>query len=80
MSTQRKGGTRDGLFQKRGWWWLDYYDADGKRHRTKASPDYQTAKLLYRDRMSRIARGEVLGIREEGILSGPSSTSGIGRP
>ncbi len=35
----RKGSTRDGLFQRRGWWWLDYYDAEGKRHRKKAAPD-----------------------------------------
>jgi integrase len=67
MSTTRKGGTRDGLFQKRGWWWVDYRDADGRRHRKKAAPDYNTAKLIYRDLMTKIAKGEVTGIREEGI-------------
>ena len=36
---KRKGGTRDGLFQRNGWWWLDYYDAEGKRHRQKAAPN-----------------------------------------
>jgi hypothetical protein len=36
---RREKGTRDGLFQRRGWWWLDYHDADGKRHRKKAAPD-----------------------------------------
>jgi integrase len=66
MSTTRKGGTRDGLFQKRGWWFIDYYDSDGKRHRKKTSPDYQTAKKEYRKTMTAIARGEVLGVREEG--------------
>jgi integrase len=58
---------RDGLFQRNGWWWIDYTGADGKRHRKKAAPDYQTAKLVYRDTMAKIARGEVLGVREEGI-------------
>jgi len=62
----RKTSTRDGLFQKNGWWWLDYYDADGRRHRKKAAPDYDTAKTKYRAMMTAIARGEVLGVREEG--------------
>jgi integrase len=64
---KRRGGTRDGLFQRNGWWWLDYYDAEGRRHRQKASPDYETAKKLYREKMTGIAKGEFLGIREEGI-------------
>jgi len=63
----RRGGSRDGLFQRNRWWWIDYYDADGKRHRKKAAPDYATAKLIYRKTMTAIARGEVLGIREEGL-------------
>jgi integrase len=63
----RRGGSRDGLFQRNGWWWLDYYDAEGKRHRKKAAPDYTTAKLIYRQIMTAIARGEVLGVREEGL-------------
>lgn len=64
---KRKLGARDGLFKRNGWWWLDYTDADGKRHRMKASPDYETAKMKYRQTMTAIARGEVLGVREEGI-------------
>lgn len=64
---RRKGGKRDGLFQRGGWWWLDYYDAEGKRHRQKAAPDYETAKKLYREKMTGIAKGDFLGIREEGI-------------
>jgi integrase len=66
----RRGGSRDGLFQRNGWWWLDYYDAEGKRHRKKAAPDYQTAKLIYRETRQAIAKGEVLGVREEGIRLG----------
>lgn len=64
---KRTGGQRDGLFQKNGWWWLDYYDAEGKRHRKKAAPDYQTARLILRDTQTAIVKGEVLGVREEGI-------------
>jgi len=63
----RKRRSRDGLFQRNGWWWVDYYDADGKRHRKKAAPDYQTAKIIYRDIKTKIAKGEVLGVRDENI-------------
>lgn len=63
----RKGGKRDGLFHRNGWWWLDFYDAEGKRHRQKAAPDYDTAKKMYREKMTGIAKGDFLGIREEGI-------------
>jgi integrase len=64
----RRGGRRDGLFQKNTWWWIDFVGADGRRHRRKAAPDYQTAKMVYRDLMGAIARGDVLGTREEGMV------------
>ncbi len=64
---RKRLGHRDGLFQRNGWWWLDYYDAEGKRHRKKAAPDYETAKLVYREIRQAIAKGEVLGVREEGL-------------
>ena len=67
ITGQRKGGKRDGLFQRNGWWWLDFYDAEGKRHRQKAAPDYDTAKKMYREKMTGIAKGDFFGIREEGI-------------
>ena len=63
----RRGGSRDGLFQRNGWWWIDYYDSEGKRHRKKAAPDYQTAKLIYRETRHAIVKGEILGVREEGV-------------
>jgi hypothetical protein len=66
-SRHRKASSRDGLFPRNGWWWVDYYDAEGKRHRKKAAPDYQTAKLIYREIKQAIAKGEVLGVREEGL-------------
>ncbi|MGH8695718.1 MAG: tyrosine-type recombinase/integrase [Burkholderiales bacterium] len=59
---------RDGVFKRNGWWWIDYHDADGRRHREKAAPSYEVAKLVYRDKMNAIAKGEVLGVREEGML------------
>lgn len=65
---KRKSGARDGLFQRNNWWWLDYYDAEGKRHRQKAAPDYETARKMYREKMTSIAKGDFLGIREEGII------------
>jgi integrase len=58
---------RDGLFKRNGWWWIDYRDAEGRRHREKAAPSYEVAKLVYRDKMNAIAKGEVTGIREEGV-------------
>ncbi len=64
---RRAGGQRDGLFQRNGWWWLDYYDTEGKRHRKKAAPDYQTAKVILRGTQTAIAKGEIFGIREEGL-------------
>lgn len=63
----RKGGKRDGLFQRNGWWWLDYYDADGKRHRKKGSPSHEVAKAMLRETKVAITKGEVLGVREENI-------------
>ena len=66
-TVRRKRKGRDGLFQRHGWWWIDYSDADGKRHRKKTALDYQTARLIYRDTVAKVARGEVLGVREEGI-------------
>jgi integrase len=56
---------RDGVFKRHGWWWIDYIDATGRRHREKAAPSYEVAKLVYRDKMNAIAKGEVTGIRDE---------------
>jgi hypothetical protein len=64
----RKLGTRDGLFQRNGWRWLDFTYADGRRHRKKAAPEYETAKKKYRAMMTALAQGEVPGVREEGLV------------
>jgi integrase len=58
---------RDGVFKRNRAWWIDFADADGKRHRKKAAPTYELAKLIYRDTVTAIAKGEVLGVREEGM-------------
>jgi integrase len=61
----RKGGTRDGLFQRRGVWWLDFYDAEGRRHRQKGHEDYKLAKQLLRKRLAELVKAEVTGVRSE---------------
>ncbi len=63
----RRRRSRDGLFKRNGWWWIDFTDADGKRHRQKAAPSYEVAKLVYRDKMNAIAKGEVTGTKDEAI-------------
>lgn len=57
-----------GVFTKNGWYWIDYRDAEGRRHRQKASLEHQIAKRMLRDKLGSIARGEITGIREEGML------------
>ena len=49
-------------------WWIDFDDAEGKRHRQRAAPTYAVARLVYRDKMNAIAKGAVTGINEEGTL------------
>jgi integrase len=63
----RKLGARDGLYQRkdRTGWWISYLDADGRRRRQWAAPDYQTARTVLREKLSAIARGEALGVRGE---------------
>ena len=61
QATKRRIGTRDGVFKRNGWWWIDFRDADGRRHRKKAAPDYHTAKAIHRDTMTKIAKGEITG-------------------
>ena len=67
MTKRRQRGVQDGVFKKNGWWWLRYQDEDGQRRREKAAPDYETAKQLYRQKMTAQARGELTGIREDGL-------------
>lgn len=57
-----------GVFKKNGWWWIDYYDTDGRRHRERASLEHRIAKDKLKDKLGCIARGDITGIREEGVL------------
>lgn len=61
---------RDGLFwnPQTKHWHLDFKDATGRRRRPKASPDKATAKLMYANLVVRLAREEITGVREEGLL------------
>lgn len=53
-----------GVFQKDGMWWVDYYDANGRRHRKKIGPQKTLAIMALRESQVRKARGE-LGLHEE---------------
>jgi len=64
---KRRSARRDGLFQRNGNWWGDWYDADGKRHRKKLSPSHDVARSMLREIKIAITKGEVLGVREENI-------------
>jgi hypothetical protein len=65
----RKGGARDGLYQRkdRRGWWISYLDADGRRRRECVATDYRTAVMRRREILSAITRGEILGVRDEEI-------------
>src|SRR5262245_50350287 len=55
---------RDGCFFRNGWWWIDYVDAGGKRHRRKAALTHEVAKLMYKDTVTAIKKGALLGLIE----------------
>lgn len=57
-----------GVFIKNGWYWIDFRDAEGRRHRQRASPEHHIAKRMLRAKLGSIATGEISGIREEGML------------
>jgi len=54
-----------GVFKREGNYWIDYYDADGRRHRKKIGPQKKVAKYVLKDVQVKIAKGEYLGIYEE---------------
>lgn len=78
--TAARRRTRDGLFQRSNWWWVDYYDAEGRRHRKKAAPDYETAKLIYREIRQAIAKGRCSASARRASGSATSWRSATGRP
>lgn len=56
-----------GVFKRNGFWWIDYYEPDGRRRRKKVSPEKRIAVAVLRDTQARMAKGEYLGLREETI-------------
>ncbi len=54
-----------GVFKRNGFYWIDYYDANGKRHRKKVSPSKVVAETVLRDTQVKVSKGEYLGILEE---------------
>lgn len=54
-----------GIFKRNGNYWIDYYDADGRRHRKRIGPQKSLAQLALNDVKVKIAKGEYLGIYEE---------------
>jgi integrase len=54
-----------GVFKRNGNYWVDYYDADGRRHRKMIGPQKNVAKIALKDVKVKIAKGEYLGIYEE---------------
>lgn len=54
-----------GVFKRNSNYWVDYYDAEGRRHRKKIGPQKTVAQLALKDLNVKIAKGEYLGIYEE---------------
>lgn len=54
-----------GVFKKGDFYWIDFRDGDGLRHRRKISPQKNVAATALRDVQVRVSKGEYLGIFEE---------------
>jgi integrase len=57
------------VFQRNGNWWVDYRDADGKRHRRQVGPDKRVAREALNATLTRIARKEWVGVTEDSAIS-----------
>lgn len=57
------------VFQRNGFWWVDYNDAQGIRHRKKIGTDKRIAKEVLNDIMGKVARRVHLGVIEESKIS-----------
>lgn len=55
------------VFKRGNFWWIDFYDADGRRRRKKVSPEKRIATAALRDIQVKITKGEYLGLKEETI-------------
>lgn len=54
----RKAGEDRGLFQRDGAWWIQYFDAEGKRHREKVGPRKSEARARYMQRKDEVRRAK----------------------
>ncbi|WP_337288623.1 tyrosine-type recombinase/integrase [Candidatus Methylomirabilis sp.] len=55
------------VFKRGGYWWIDFYDSNGRRRRKKVSPDKRIATATLRDTQVKITKGEYLGLKEESM-------------
>ena len=64
-AAKRERRVNHGSFKRDGNYWIDYYDAEGRRHRKRIGPQKTVAQLALKDVKVKIAKGEYLGIYEE---------------
>ena len=57
-----------GVFYRKGFYWIDFYDNNGKRHRKKVAPQKSVAQLVLKEIQCKIAKKEFLGIEDKKIL------------
>lgn len=55
------------VFKRGSHWWIDFYDAGGRRRRKKVSPDKRIATAALRDIQVKITKGEYLGLKEDSL-------------
>lgn len=55
------------VYKRGSYWWIDFYDSNGKRRRKKVSPDKRVAMTALRDIQVKITKGEYLGLKEESL-------------
>jgi integrase len=56
------------VFLKEGNWWIDYYDADGRRHRKKIGPQKTLAVMAIKEAQVKRAKGELGYLEDKRIL------------
>jgi integrase len=57
------------VFNHKGAWWVDYLDANGKRHRRKIGPDKRVAREALNATLTKVARREWVGVVEDSKIS-----------
>jgi integrase len=57
------------VFKRGRWWWIDYNDALGRRHRRKVGPDKRIATEALNATLTKVARKEWVGVVEDSAIS-----------